>query len=93
MLCAIHPLAFDRNVLGIHPDGVLHIAKRLLDETDDPMLRTAHPLAVDLEDVSMLLDGDPVHGGGRVDLTTGEIWSGSPYDDPNEDDEEVDPER
>jgi putative restriction endonuclease len=39
-LCAIHHLAFDRNVLGIDPDGVVHIARRLLDETDGPMLRT-----------------------------------------------------
>jgi putative restriction endonuclease len=39
-LCAIHHLAFDRNVLGIDPQGVVHIARRLLDETDGPMLRT-----------------------------------------------------
>ena len=39
-LCAIHHLAFDRNVLGIDPDGVVHIAHRLLQETDGPMLRT-----------------------------------------------------
>jgi putative restriction endonuclease len=39
-LCAIHHLAFDRNVLGIDPGGVVHIARRLLDETDGPMLRT-----------------------------------------------------
>jgi putative restriction endonuclease len=39
-LCAIHHLAFDRNVLGIDPEGVVHIARRLLDETDGPMLRT-----------------------------------------------------
>jgi putative restriction endonuclease len=39
-LCAIHHLAFDRNVLGIDPDGVVHIARRLLDDTDGPMLRT-----------------------------------------------------
>ena len=38
-LCAIHHLAFDRNVLGIDPGGVVHIARRLLDETDGPMLR------------------------------------------------------
>ena len=30
-----------------------------------PMLR---PLPVDLEELSMILEGDPVHGGGRVDL-------------------------
>lgn len=39
-LCAIHHLAFDRNVLGIDPDGVVHIAGRVLRETDGPMLRS-----------------------------------------------------
>ena len=38
-LCAIHHLAYDRNLLGIAPDGVVHIASRLLDEIDGPMLR------------------------------------------------------
>jgi hypothetical protein len=36
-----------------------------------PMLR---PLPVDLEELAMILEGDPVHGGGRIDLTTGEVW-------------------
>ena len=39
-LCAIHHLAFDRNLLGIDPQGVVHIAGRLLREIDGPMLRT-----------------------------------------------------
>ncbi len=39
-LCAIHHLAFDRNLLGIDPEGVVHIASRLLREIDGPMLRT-----------------------------------------------------
>jgi len=39
-LCAIHHLAFDRNLLGIDPTGVVHIAGRLLREVDGPMLRT-----------------------------------------------------
>jgi putative restriction endonuclease len=39
-LCAIHHLAFDRNLLGVDPDGVIHIASRLLREIDGPMLRT-----------------------------------------------------
>jgi putative restriction endonuclease len=38
-LCAIHHLAFDRNLLGIDPEGVVHIAERLLREIDGPMLR------------------------------------------------------
>lgn len=32
------------------------------------------PLPVDLEELAMILEGDPVHGGGRVDLRTGEVW-------------------
>jgi putative restriction endonuclease len=39
-LCAIHHLAYDRNLLGIDPRGVVHIARRLLDEIDGPMLRS-----------------------------------------------------
>ncbi len=39
-LCAIHHLAFDRNLLGIDPDGVVHLADRLRREIDGPMLRT-----------------------------------------------------
>jgi len=39
-LCAIHHLAFDRNLLGIDPGGVVHIPDRLLREIDGPMLRT-----------------------------------------------------
>jgi putative restriction endonuclease len=38
-LCAIHHLAYDRNLLGIDPGGVVHIARRLRDEKDGPMLR------------------------------------------------------
>ncbi len=38
-LCAIHHLAFDRNLLGIDPGGVVHIANRLLHEIDGPMLK------------------------------------------------------
>lgn len=39
-LCASHHLAFDRNVLGVDPDGVIHIAGRVLRESDGPMLKT-----------------------------------------------------
>jgi putative restriction endonuclease len=37
-LCAIHHLAYDRNLMGIDPEGVVHIARRLLEEVDGPML-------------------------------------------------------
>ena len=37
-LCAIHHLAYDRNLMGVDPSGVVHIAARLLKEIDGPML-------------------------------------------------------
>jgi putative restriction endonuclease len=37
-LCAIHHRAYDRNLLGIDPRGVVHIGERLLREIDGPML-------------------------------------------------------
>ena len=39
-LCAIHHLAYDKNLMGIDPRGAVHISRRLLDEIDGPMLRT-----------------------------------------------------
>ena len=38
-LCAIHHLAYDRNLLGIGPGGVVHIGARLLVVKDGPMLQ------------------------------------------------------
>lgn len=32
------------------------------------------PLPVDLDELAGILEGDPVCGGGRVDLETGEVW-------------------
>jgi putative restriction endonuclease len=39
-LCAIHHLAYDRNLMGIDPEGVVHISRPLLEKTDGPMLKT-----------------------------------------------------
>jgi putative restriction endonuclease len=39
-MCAIHHLAYDRNLMGIDPDGLVHVAARLLREEDGPMLKT-----------------------------------------------------
>ena len=35
---------------------------------------TLTPLAVDLEELANILEGDPVYGGGRIDRRTGEVW-------------------
>jgi len=37
-LCTIHHRAYDRNLLGISADAKVHIARRLLADTDGPML-------------------------------------------------------
>ena len=42
-------------------------------------------LAVDLDELTTVLEGDSLQGGGRIDLRSGEIWHGSPYEDPWED--------
>ena len=58
-----------------------------------PMLR---PSSVDLEELAMILEGDPVQGGGRIDLTTGEVWPQSALEyaeEVIEIDEDDDPER
>jgi putative restriction endonuclease len=38
-LCKIHHAAYDRNLLGVSADYVVHINERLLAETDGPMLK------------------------------------------------------
>jgi hypothetical protein len=60
-----------------------------------PLLR---PIAVDLEELAMVLEGDPVHSGGRIDLRTGEVWPAAAIEyaqdtgelDADDDDEEDD---
>lgn len=52
-----------------------------------PMLR---PVAVDLEELASVLEGDPVHGGGRIDLGTGEVWPHFVIDDVTDDEEDDD---
>jgi len=55
-------------------DGDDNLADQLdaaLGDRPVPMLR---PLPVDLEQLAGILEGDPVYGGGRIDLRTGEVW-------------------
>jgi len=37
-LCAIHHRAFDHHLVGISPDYVVHVSRRLLEDEDGPML-------------------------------------------------------
>jgi hypothetical protein len=60
-------------------------------EPDQPPLR---PLHIDLEQLAAILEGDPREGGGRIDLTTGEVWPQPAFDyggtDIDHDDEDED---
>ncbi len=38
-LCKIHHAAFDNDIMGIDPDHVVHISRRVLAEKDGPMLK------------------------------------------------------
>lgn len=37
-LCSIHHRAFDQHLVGVSPDYRVHVAQRLLDDEDGPML-------------------------------------------------------
>jgi putative restriction endonuclease len=37
-LCSIHHRAFDRDLVGVSPDYVVHVSRRLLEDEDGPML-------------------------------------------------------
>jgi putative restriction endonuclease len=37
-LCAIHHRAFDQNLVGVSPDYMVHVSRRLRDDEDGPML-------------------------------------------------------
>ncbi|WP_282703161.1 UPF0158 family protein [Streptomyces sp. CC219B] len=54
--------------------GDEELADRLRAATGDAAVPFLRPLAVDLEMLGMLLEGDPAESGGRVDLSTGECW-------------------
>jgi Uncharacterised protein family (UPF0158) len=67
----------------------------LLGSGPAPMLR---PLAVDLDLLDGILEGDPLDGGGRIDLKTGEVWAQAAIEyvrETGEEDEDAadDPER
>lgn len=52
-------------------EELAHQLRAAMGEAAIPLLR---PLAVDLEMLAMLLEGDPAESGGRIDLSTGECW-------------------
>jgi putative restriction endonuclease len=50
-LCTIHHRAYDHDLVGISPDYHVHVARRLLDDEDGPMLdllKRAHGVSIEL---------------------------------------------
>ncbi|MHB1488574.1 MAG: UPF0158 family protein [Acidimicrobiales bacterium] len=66
-------------------DDLAEQLEAMLGDRPAPMLR---PLPVDLEELADVLEGDPAHGGGRIDLRTGEVWSQAAMDYAREEDEQ-----
>jgi Uncharacterised protein family (UPF0158) len=60
-----------------------------IDQGATPLLRE---LPVDLAQLGSIREGDPVWGGGRIDLKTGDCWPGGSEFDEDEDDESDDAE-
>ena len=57
-MSVLHHCAYDLNLMGIDPDGVVHINRDLLEIHDGPTLR--HALQ-DLDHVAMKLPSDPTY--------------------------------
>lgn len=78
-------------------DGDEELADALLARLGTAPTRLLKPLAVDLEELAMVLEGDPLSCGGRIDLTTGEVWPQAAIDYALEmaeiDEDEDDPDR
>jgi hypothetical protein len=65
----------------------------LVEQLDAALGRGAIPmrrsLPIDLDELATILEGDPVNGGGRIDLRTGEVWHRATIDYARETGEEV----
>lgn len=72
-------------------DGDRELAAALAAQVEDAPLPMLRPLPVDLEELAAILEGDPVNGGGRVRLDTGDVWP-QPAVDYGVEEGEIDPE-
>lgn len=55
-------------------DGDEELAESLEHALEPSRTSARTPLPVDLDELAMSLEGDPVQGGGRIDLQTGDVW-------------------
>ena len=97
----------DDDTAGLARDCVIELRGRgwagddeLADQLDARLgtgaARSLRPLPVDLEELAMVLEGDPLSGRGRLDITTGEVWPAVVIEysrDLGDDDVDDDPDR
>jgi hypothetical protein len=55
-------------------DGDSELMEHLDELTGLAPAQMLRPLPIDLEQLASALEGDPVQGGGRIDLSNGEVW-------------------
>jgi hypothetical protein len=93
---AAHPMVAALRERDWEGDDVL--ADQLDALLESGVMPDLRPLPVDLDELAGILEGDPMYGGGRVDLATGEVWPAPAVDYAREigqedEDESDDPER
>ncbi|OBF82558.1 hypothetical protein A5791_04425 [Mycobacterium sp. 852002-51163_SCH5372311] len=74
-------------------EGDEELADQLLATLNQGPAPTLGPLPVDLDELSDLLEGDPVYGGGRIDLKTGHCLPQASIDDADDLDGDDDDDR
>jgi hypothetical protein len=55
-------------------DGDRELMHHLESLTGEESGESLKPLTINLEELAGALEGDPLNGGGRIDLSTGEVW-------------------
>lgn len=56
-------------------DGDAELAAALAVTVEDAPLPMLRPLPVDLDELAAVLEGDPLNGGGRINLEDGAVWA------------------
>ena len=69
-------------------EGDVELADQLRAALHAGGVHAPRPLAVDLEQLAAVLEGDPLSAGGRLDLATGEVWPQEAFEYSHDGDDE-----
>jgi hypothetical protein len=62
-------------------DGDVELAEQIRAASGTGVVQSLLPLPVDLDELGGILEGDPLHGGGSIDLRDGRVWPQELLDD------------